>query len=301
MIQIVSRKKLDIEKYDNCIHDSFQTNIYGFSWYLDTAVDQWSVLVLNDYEAVMPIPIREKFFIKYVYLPFWILELGIYSKSIEDENEFLIELFSEYRYVESRLNSHNSFSMFKNYQFERTFQFLSLQNSYSIILKNYRRDRKRDLQRAVRRDLTERWHDDPINLIQLYKENVGKRISKIKEKDYVRLHKIITLCIERNMGEILSIYDKANELVASGFFIKYQGKVSILMSSTDFKNRKNGANTFLIDRAIYKYQPKFEVFNFGGSSMEAIAKYFKSFGAGTQKYIQVKQNKLPKLIRFFKP
>ncbi len=300
MIRIVSRKNLDVEKYDDCVANSIQSNVFGFSWYLDAAVDNWNVLVLNNYEAVMPLPCRKKLFIKYVYLPFWILELGIYSKDIEDENEFLIELFSEYKFVESRLNPKNSFSMFQNCQLERMFQFLSLNESYELILKNYRRDRKKDVQRAIKNDLTERWNDNPMNLIDLYRDNVGKRISKIKEEDYIRLHKIITACIDRNLGEVLSIYDKENKLVASGFFITYNGKVSILASSTDFKNRKNGANTYLIDRAIYKYQSRFDEFNFGGSSMKQIAKYFYSFGAETQKYIQIKQNKLPKLLRFFK-
>ena len=69
MIRKVSRKKLEVEKYDACIANSIQANVYGYSWYLDVVADNWDVLVLNDYEAVMPIPWRRKFFIKYVYTP----------------------------------------------------------------------------------------------------------------------------------------------------------------------------------------------------------------------------------------
>ena len=300
MIRIVPRQQLDVEKYNQCIENSLQSNVFGFSWYLDIVADNWSVLVLDDYDAVMPVPWRKKFFIKYGYLPFWILELGIYSKQVEDENEFLIELFSEYKFVESRLNTKNSFSMFESFRKERSFQYLSLKTPYDVIFKNYRKDRKKDLQRARKNDLTERWNDDSLNLIKLYKENVGKRISKIKEVDYIRLHKVIEACISKKYGEILSVYDKENKLVASGFFVLYKGKVAILASSTDFKNRKNGANTFLIDRAIYKYQSKYDEFNFGGSSMKQIAKYFYSFGAKPQFYSLIKQNKLPLIIRFLR-
>lgn len=300
MIKLVSRKELNVEKYNDCIQNSIQSNVFGFSWYLDETVERWSVLVLNDYEAVMPIPLRKKFLITYVYIPFWILELGIYSKDVEDENEFLIELFSEFRFVESRLNSKNSFSMFENCQFERTFQYLSLDDSYESIYSNYRRDRRKDLNRAKKNDLVEKWNDDPMQLINLYRDNVGKRVAKIKEIDYIRLHKIMRVCIEKNLGQILSVYNKNNELVASGFFTKYKGKVVILASSTNFKNRKNGANTFLIDRAIYKYQAQYSIFNFGGSSMKNIAQYFYSFGAETERFLLLKNNRLPRVLKLFK-
>ena len=106
--------------------------------------------------------------------------------------------------------------------------------------------------------------------------------------------------IAKGVGELLSIYDKEDRLVASGFFLFHKGKVTELVCSTDFSNRDNGANTFLIDRAIFKYQNKYDVFNFGGSSMETIAKYYKSFGAKTIQYPFLKVNKLPFFLRLLK-
>ncbi len=300
MITRVKRKKLDIEKYNNCIENSMQSNIYGFSWYLDIVCDHWDVLVLNDYEAVMPIPWRRKFFIKYVYPPFWLIQLGIYSKEVEDENEFLIELFGSFKYVETRTNENNSFSMFNPYQKYKELQFLNINKGYEAIQLKYKKDRKKDLQRAKKNDLTERWNDEPEKLIELYKNNVGKRIRKIKDKDYEVLLKLIKVCVEKNKGEVLSIYDSKYNLVASGFFLKDSNRVTILASSTNFKNRRNGANTFLINSAIYKYQNSADVFDFGGSSMKNIAQYFKSFGAETNTYISLKYNVLPWFLRVFK-
>ena len=80
MIRIIKRRDLDLQKYDSCIDESLQSRIFAFSWYLDVTVEHWQVAVLNDYEAVMPLPVRQKFGITYVYPPFWILELGIFSK-----------------------------------------------------------------------------------------------------------------------------------------------------------------------------------------------------------------------------
>ena len=300
MIRRINREKLDIVKYNYCIEHSIQSNIYGFSWYLDIACDDWDVLILNDYEAVMPLPWRKKMFIKYVYPPFWLIQLGVYSLEIENENEFLIELFDDFKFVEARTNTYNSFSMFKAYEQERYLQVLDINLPYESLYGKYRRDRKKDLQRAKKHDLIERWNDNPEKLVKLYQNNVGKRIKKKKEKEYEVLLNLMKVCIQKNKGEMLSVYDGDNKLVASGFFLKHQKRVTILVSSTDFKNRKNGANTFLINAAINKYQTNFDVFNFGGSTMKNIAKYFLSFGARTESYMQLKFNDLPKLIRFFK-
>jgi len=79
MIHYVKREDLMVAKYNDCIENSIQSRIYAFSWYLDIVADNWDVLVLNDYEAVMPVPFRRKFRINYVYPPFWLLELGLFS------------------------------------------------------------------------------------------------------------------------------------------------------------------------------------------------------------------------------
>ena len=71
MIRYIRRKEIDIAKYDACIETAINARIYAYSWYLDIVADNWDILVLNDYEAVMPLPWRSKYFIKYVYPPAW--------------------------------------------------------------------------------------------------------------------------------------------------------------------------------------------------------------------------------------
>jgi hypothetical protein len=301
MINYVKRKDLDVVKYDYCIENAIQSRMYAYSWYLDIVADNWDVLILNDYEAVMPIPWKRKYGIKYVYPLLWVLELGVfYADNKTKIAAFLATLFNKFRFVESKLNSTEKFISRKNQLVGKQFQTLSLKEVYPAIYSKYRKDRKKDIRKAVHLDLIEKWNDIPDKLIVLFKNNVGKRTPNILEHDYTILENLMLACLERKVGEILSIYDKNSNLVASGFFIKHKDVVTILVSSTDFKNRNNGANTFLIDRAIFKFQKNFNTFNFGGSSIKSIAKYFLSFGAKTEDYQQVKYNKLPFLLRFFK-
>ena len=300
LIKYIQREHLDEEKYNDCVENSLQSNSYAFSWYLDIVCDNWDVLVLDNYEAVMPIPWRKKYGIKYVYPPLWVLQLGIYSNEAIDENEFLIHLFSKFKFVELRMNTHNNFELYPEFLQLKQCQKLVFNTTYSSTLSHYRKDRKKDLQKAAAADLIEKWNDHPSNLIQLFKNNIGKRTPNIKETDYENLEKLIAICIEKKIGEILSVYDKENKLVASVFLLKHKNSITKLISSTNLKDRKNGANTFLIDRVIFKYHKDFSIFNFGGSSIKSVASFSKSFGAETEKYHQLKMNKLPKVLQLFK-
>ena len=300
LIKYIQREHLDEEKYNDCIENSIQSNSYAFSWYLDIVCDNWDVLVLDDYEAVMPIPWRKKYGIKYVYPPLWVLQLGVYSNEAINENEFLTHLFSTFKFVELRMNTHNNFELYSEFLQLKQCQKLVLNTTYSSILSKYRKDRKKDLQKATTADLIEKWNDHPSNLIELFKNNIGKRTPNIKENDYQNLEKLIAICIQKKVGEILAVYDKKNKLVASVFLLKHKNSITKLISSTDLNHRKNGANTFLIDRVIFKYNKDFSEFNFGGSSIKSVASFSKSFGAETEKYHQLKMNKLPKVLQLFK-
>lgn len=300
MISFVSRAELNVEKYNKCIKDSLQSRIFAFSWYLDIACGTWGVLVLNDYEAVMPIPWNKKHTMKYVYPPLWVLELGVFSlKEIKTE-PFIEVLLSHFKFVELRLNTDNKIDEINNQRIIKTMQWMSITEGYDYTFSKYRKDRKKDLNKASSFGLKEVWEDDAENLITLFKNNIGKRDQNIKGKDYKNLRSLINICLKKKKGEILAVYDDKERLVASAFFLLHNNTVTILVSSTDLENRKNGANTFLIDRAIWRYQQKYTIFNFGGSSIQTIANYFKSFGAQESSYGFIKENKLPLLVKMFK-
>lgn len=299
-IKYIHREHLDEDKYNECIKISKQSLIYGYSWYLDIVCDQWDVLVLDDYKAVMPIPWRKKYRIKYVYQPLWVLQLGIFSKNdTYPYQDFLNTIQEKFKFIELRLNAGNIIKNKKLRWVDKQFQELEMTQGYDIIRDAYQSDRKKDLRRAEHSQLTIEWGGEAKELIQLFRHNVGKRTPEVKEQDYANLKHLIRNCIEKNLGEVCTVYQE-NQLVAAAFFLKYQKKITILCSSTDFSNRKNGANAFLIDQAIQGYLKKYQTFNFGGSSIQSIAKYFVSFGAKTYQYPFMKVNRLPFLFRLFK-
>ena len=185
MIAYIKRKDLNTDKYDACVENSIQSRIYAYSWYLDIVADHWDVLVLDDYEAVMPIPWRKKLGIRYVYTPLRVLELGVFSILKIDAQLFLNKLSESFLYVSLRLNIENYLNAIPESCSLKQQQYILLNEPYESILKKYRRDRKKDLKKASKAFLKEKWGDSIDNLIQLFKENVGKRFKNIKAEDYL--------------------------------------------------------------------------------------------------------------------
>ena len=300
MINYIKRKDLDVTKYDACIENSIQSTIYAFSWYLDIVADHWDVLVLDDYNAVMPITWRKKIGIKYVYPPLWLLELGVFSlDESQDIQPFLAILYSKFKFVELRLNTKNKFLKSASL-IPKQFQYLDLKIGYEAILKGYNRNRKRELVKANKYHLLENWTDNPDKLITIFKENIAERVKGISDKDYANLRNLMNFSLKNRVGELLTIYDTNDKLLAAAFFLKHKNKVTQLVCASDISNRKSGVHTFFNDRAIFKYQSHFDIYNFGGSSMENIANYYVSFGSQTEEYQQIKYNNLPFLLKLFK-
>ena len=109
-IQYLLYKDIDLIKYDTCISKSSSLRIYALTWYLNCVTDSWSVLVLNDYEAVMPLPKRKKLGINYIYQAPWVQQLGIFSKNKIDKStivEFLEKIPKKFILVDYFFNSDN--------------------------------------------------------------------------------------------------------------------------------------------------------------------------------------------------
>jgi hypothetical protein len=79
MIKYLKREEINIQKWDECILRSTSPQIFGCSFYLDVCCPDWSALVLNDYEAVFPIIIKQKYFIKHLTQPYFVRHFGVYN------------------------------------------------------------------------------------------------------------------------------------------------------------------------------------------------------------------------------
>ena len=154
MIHHIEHKAIDRAKWDTLISDSGL--VYAQSWYLDIVHLEWSAMVLGDYEAVMPITGGKKFGVNYLFQPFFVQQLGVFSSqeiTAEVLQDFLNAIPQKYRFAEIRLNEGNVFEKpLQGIDFHRNI-VLDLNKDYDTIRANYHTNTKRNLSKAESHDL----------------------------------------------------------------------------------------------------------------------------------------------------
>lgn len=275
MIKYIKRKDLEDDKYNTCIENSIQSRIYAFSWYLDIVSDNWDVLVLDDYKAVMPIPWKRKYLIKYVTQPVFCQQLGIFSLeeiSEEIQQNFIAKIPLKYLKVQLVFNSKNlnlKHNLRINY-------FLDLSKEYSDVKKQFSKGRKHAIKVAEKNCLTIK-NVHISSLIEIQKQHYNYIISEVK------LNNLATALINKNKGEVLGVF-KDDVLIGGGFFIKSTTRIIYLYSSFNADGRKYQAASFLIHYVIQKNIKSNFYLDFEGGNLPNIGKFYRSFGAEQEGY-----------------
>lgn len=298
----VKNNDIDYKKWDETISKSYNGSVYAFSWYLDI-VCKWNAIISDDYKYLMPIPFNKKLSINYVYTPVLIQQLGIFSENQINSNilnDFLNIVKEKYRYFELKFNKyinvkHTNLQLNKNITYE-----LDLIQKHNEILKKYKTNTKRNLKKAEKANLTISKKTTVNELLILLKDNLSQKIKELNNSTLNKIKFIISQSSRKNLGEIIGIYDKFNNLISAAFFITSHKKSIMLILATTEESKKTGANFLLIDYFIKNNSGKQLTLDFEGSNIESLARFYASFGAQKNEYYTLKYNKLPFYLKFLK-
>mgnify|MGYP001340244086 CR=1 FL=1 len=305
MIKFIPHTRVDTDKWDECIRKSVNCLPYSFSWYLDIVCNNWDALVLNDYEAVFPLPSKTKFTINYSSTPFWVQQLGLFSKTCSALNrvdDFVEMIPKSYRFIELNMNF-NSFVSSSNpsYVIETNTNFvLKLDKSYAVQSKLYSKNLKRNLKKTKYSALQLFKNDTPNVLIQLFREDKGKTIHHFSEADFKNLETIMHVAIYKHCGQIWMAYDEGNRPLAGLFLLFSPTRIVLLFTGNTKEGKEKAAMPFLIDSFIKEFATSGLIFDFEGSKDINLARFYKSFGAHNESYQSLKINRLPLLLRVLK-
>ena len=301
MIKFVDHKNINKKKWDDCIRQSSNACIFVYSWYLDVVCENWSALILNDYEAVFPIASKSKYKINYIVQPFFTRYFGLFSKieiTKKLTTSFLNTIPEKFKFIEFCLHEKMNFDAPEYSKAERKFQLLNLNLSYEILYKGYSENAKRSIKKAIKVELIVKNNVAPEIVVNLFKSTKGGELGVFKPNDYKILLTLMNVCIKQNKAESLAVFDKQNKLCAAGFFMKNDNRFVFLKSGVTDYGKANGAMHFLFDNIIRKYAATDIILDFGGSSVETVARFYKNFGAKDCVYLQLKKNSLPRIIKW---
>ena len=299
----LENNNIDKVKWDDCINNAYNGNIYACSWYLDIVCENWSALVANDYSYVFPLTWRKKTSIKYLYQPPFAQQLGLFSKNIISPDileAFLNAIPKDFKLIEINLNKSNKDipSYFK--KVENTTYELELNNTYDEIKRSYSENTTRNIKKALKNEVFLTKNVSPEDIINLFKKNRGRDIDTLKDNEYNVLLKLITYGLSNNCGEIWGTLDNDKDLCAAAFFIEAKGKTIFLFSALNDVGRNLSAMFLIVDNYIKINAEKPLVLDFEGSNNEKIAHFYKGFGSKKYLYIHINSNKLPYLVNLFR-
>jgi hypothetical protein len=289
MIQFVKREQLNEDKYNLCISTSLQCRIYAYSWYLDIVADNWSALVLDDYQAVMPLPWKRKFMIHYVAQPFFTQQLGVFSKgnlSKEEARIFIHNIPGFFKKITLQFNSHNHF-LFDTVERKNNF-ILNLNHSYCELYKQFSKGRKHAIQQGLKNGLNieEVAFED---ILTLSKDNYS--FKELSEKEYQKLTTLVKVAKKKNLVRIIGI-KKENELIGGAVFLLNTKRIVYLFSAISQKGKEMQVGSLLLNSIVQENCNSKRMLDFEGSMNPSIASFFKSFGAKIETYTLLKKRLL---------
>jgi hypothetical protein len=302
MIYYLSQDEIDKSKWDNCIRSGYNGLIYSYSWYLDIVAEQWDALINDDYSQVFPLVYNVKAGIKYLYLPPFTQQLGLFSKKTIEQQDlklFLKAIPTSFKYGEINLNTENN-AIACHYKIKNNItHHLQINDDIEITRKNYSENIKRNIKKAIKNKISISNNISPESVITLFKDNKALHIPNLKDENYNVLRNIIHKCIYSGKANCWGAFTEENQLCAGAFFLKSNNKAVFLFSGLNNKGRETGAMALLIDKYIESITGEIKTFDFEGSNNFNLARFYKSFGSQEVVYQQININNLPKLFRPF--
>ncbi len=298
-IRYLDRRQIETVKWDQCIQEAFNGLIYARSFYLDTMSRNWSALVMNDYEAVMPLTWNRKFGISYLYQPAFTAQLGIFSKSNLNGNileDFIRHARLHFRFCEIHLN-------FANITTEsrlRANYILQLKTTYTEIRNGYKKRLLENLGEADSYQLSYIATTDYASAISRFKIQYGERFRKVRDADYRQFENLCGQLFQRNMLFVREVKDISGDSLNISIFFTDEIRIYNIMSVSLPSGRNKKAHFFLLDNLIKEFAGQNRILDFEGSEIPGIAEFYRKFGSANEPYPFLYYNRLPFPIRFFK-
>ncbi|WP_234111357.1 MULTISPECIES: hypothetical protein [Chryseobacterium] len=290
MISKLKYHEIDFQKYSHCIENSVQKNFHAQKEILDELCENWELLVFEDYRFVMPVPIRKKFGFRFVVMPLFCQQLGVFGpeKNPNMEQEFLNFFQSHYRILTYSFNFQNSFQSTlktkKNYWIGPT--------EYAILRKDYFKGRKSTVKTAQYLEFKEFSLKENLRFIK----NNFKGLDK--KNDQEKFFRFLHFLDEKNRLRIFGSC-KDQDLTNLAILIEDGDGFSLLGLINDEQFRNDNGASFLIDR-ILKENISEKPFSFMGGSIRGIEVFFKSFGSELQEYAIIENSVKDLMTDFFK-
>jgi len=298
MIKCVNRDDLDVKKWDHCIKTALNARLYAMSFYLDSVCTEgtWKGLILDDYKAVMPLPINKRIpLFPRIMLPHFAQQLGVFSSekvTSELSKKFVSAIPNSFKSVYLQFNDQNEMPMMEGIVINQRDNFLlTLKGDHDSLFKNYSKTHRRNIRLAAK-------YKPSVEIIGMkefipfyLKHDKADYLSKEKSKEI--LETLLPKVLDEKFAKIYALRDQNKSLLAACVILSFKQRLTYLMAASSDLGREKRAMHFLIDHIISTNLTESKILDFEGSDIENLARFFGSFGAQKTKYSLLKFNRFP--------
>lgn len=280
MIKRLVNGSIDKNKWDQAILQADTPKLYALSWFLDIVSPQWQAYVLNDYEAVFPLPLKHKSGLPYLMQPPYCQQLGIFGSGIPEKTakEFYRRAQREFLFHHLCINGNNGLAG-KKHVTTRTNFVLDLSLPYEKLFRCFDENTRRNIKKAEKQVLSFKTTKAEPFLAFYLKNAVGLN------EHYRRIIQELVNCLEGNgYGEFAEVIDLKGNTLASALFVHWNKQILYLAGSGSSEGKEASAMFLLFNEIIKKYAESPFVLDFEGSMLPGVARFFKGFGATAATY-----------------
>ncbi len=304
-IRYLANGEIDKHKWDKCLQAADCPLIYATSVYLDNMCLHWDALVMNDYQAVMPLPWNRKWGIRYLYSPYFVIGGGVFGNNLSAETvlQFLKAIPSRFQYIDLDLNELNFFPeqlsrqeiLFRH----RTNTLLPLQSSYGQLSAAFSTLAKRKIKKAEKIRFQLHSSASVADVIALYKFHYREKDSVIERFDFTHMIHLLTHELAGNTKAYVLRFPDGD--ICAFYLLLYDERfVYWLIGGSTEKGKIAGAFYYLTSLVIEEFAGTPRIFRFEGSDHPGISFFNQQFGGELVQYPRLTINRLPWPLRFVK-
>ena len=285
MIRLVKHGDIDAARWNETIGASGFPTVFCTYEILDALVGDatWNALVMDDYDYVMPLPERSKFGVHYVYSPFFVSQMGIFSAkpvTAQITSDCFNALPSADKHVDLLLNQSNATDFIDSYTINLVTHTLALDKDYQALSSAYSQNTKRNVKAARKFGLVLKNDEVGVEqIVRLFQENRGQQKEvRFKPKDYEILTQTAALLKSQGLLEVLSVHTPDGQPIAGALMVRDFQRYRFWFSGRDARFADQKAMFFLLDEFINRHAGTPFLLDFNGSMNENVARLYKGFG-----------------------
>lgn len=286
-IRYIKNKDIDKVKWDCCIESSPNSRVYAQSWYLDYMSENWDAIIMDDYQAVMPLPWKSKLGFKYIYHPEFIQQLGLFGETLGlDIKIFLDNIPNNFLKIDYFFGN-NPMGL----EVKSKINFvIDLNKKYKEIASQYKDSLKRNIKSCEKENCSfkELTIDSIPLVISMYRNAYQSYYPKFNDLVFSKFSKLMHYAIQNNIGFIYSVHLENGNMGAVYFVIDDGKRIYYLLGAPSEVGKKNKCIPFLISEIIKLNAESTKIFDFEGSEIKSVAKFYEKFSPRVEKYFYYK-------------